>query len=320
MADWTTRPTSSDFKGVDMKKITIILSIVAFCAGCQKAVEYDSPLSLSAERNELSVAEGSTPVIVYADGAWTASLADGCDWARIDRSKGDGLGQIIFSYDENTSIVRKTVLTVTSGAHVKKIDMIQKSPSGAVLSFSHDKWEVARCSGRAHLPFSSLLPESETGNIRAAVSEGCDWITGVSVFANEISFDIARNDSNSVRTAVITAAFTDALGKVTEVSATISQSMENGKVIFSRSEGISAEEAELTIPFDTNMGLFLPQLLQSAESNSSWCRTGYSDSQELTLSVDANTTQASRQARITMSYTDNEGNTDNFYYIVLQKK
>ena len=96
--------------------------------------------------------------------------------------------------------------------------------------------------------------------------------------------------------------------------------MENGKVIFSRSEGISAEDAELTIPFETNMGLFLPQLLQSAESNSSWCRTGYSDSQELTLSVDANTTQASRQARITMSYTDNEGNTDNFYYIVLQKK
>lgn len=323
MENWTTRLTSRDFKEIDMKKITIILSMVmAICAGCQKTVEYDSPLSLSAERNELSVAEGSTPVIVYANGEWTASLSDGCDWARIDRQEGNGLGQIIFSYDENTSIVRKAVLTVTSGAHVKKIDMIQKSSSGTVISFIQDKWEVARCSGKAHLSFSSLIPESETGNINVSVSEGCDWISGVSVFADEVMFDIARNDSGAIRTATVTAAFTDALGKKTETSAKISQDMTEGKVIFGKSEDLSSEEAEIEVSFETNMGLFIPQLLQSLSCNSPWCKTAYADRHNaaFSLSVGQNTTQASRQGRITMSYTDNEGNTSNFYYIVLQKK
>lgn len=310
-----------DFKEIDMKKITIISAIVlAFFTGCQKTYEYDSPLAVSSERYELSGAEGSTPVIVYANGAWTASLSEAGDWARIDKTEGNGLGQILFSHNENASVARKAVLTVTSGTLVKNIEMIQKSVSDTVLLFNHEKVEVARCSGKAHLTFSGVIPESETGNICVSVSDECKWIHGISVFSDEICFDIDRNYSNTIRTAVITAAFTDALGNLVETSATISQSMENGKVIFGRSMDIPAEAAELTIPFETNMSLFLPQLLQSAKSNSSWCRPGYSDNMELTLSVDANRTQASRQARITMSYTDNEGNTDNFHYIILQKK
>lgn len=322
MENLTTRLTSRDFKYIDMKKITIILSMVlAFCTNCQKAVEYDSPLALSAERNELSIAEGSTMVIVYANEAWTASLSE-CDWARIDRTQGNGLGQIIFSYDENASIARKAVLTVTSGAHVRKIDMIQKSPSNTVISFSQEKWEIARCSGKAHLPFSSLIPESETGNISVSVSEGCDWISGVSVFADEVMFDIARNTSGTTRTAVVTAAFTDVLGKRMETSATISQNMSEGKIIFGRSEELSSEATDVTVQFETNMGLFIPQILQSVKSNTAWCKAGFADrhKSELMLSVAQNETQASRQGRITLSYTDNEGNSSDFYYIILQRK
>lgn len=308
-----------------MKRTAIILSIASvIIAGCSKEVKYDSPLTLSADRNELSASEGSTPVIVYANGTWTASLSEECTWARIDTTEGDGLGQITFTYDANPSIPRKVVIVVKSGAETKTIDMIQKSASDAEFSFTRQTWNVARISGTAHLPFGTSFPESELENIQvnATTSDEGNWLGAISVSADEITFDLSRNNSGVTRTAVITASFTDAFGKVQEAKSTISQSMEEAVLKMGNNLTLSAEEASVELPLETNLGLFIPQLLQSAESNALWCRINpYDDSsQELSLSVEANTTQASRQGRITLSYTDNEGITDRFYLIILQQK
>ena len=330
----TTRHMNRDFKIPEkMKKITIILMFAAMLAGCHEDIPYDKPLTLSGEKNLLSASAGRTPVIVYTDGSWTAFLPGDCTWASIDRTTGDGTGQIIFSYEENVSFSRKAIITVTSGTHKKMIAMIQKSSGETEISFVQNEWKVARRSGKAHLPFSNIIPESELGNIRATVStsDGGAWIGEVSVFTDELMFDIQANNSGKTRTAVVTATYTDVMGNCVTAEATISQTMEDGKVVFGKltdsenaevnRKGIAAEAAALTLEFETNLSLFIPQMLQSAGMGTEWYGISYADrhNSELNLTIAQNSSQSSRQGRITLSHTDNEGNTEDFHYILLQK-
>ena len=316
-----------------MKKITIILALATMLAGCNQDIPYDTPLSLSGEKNVLSAAGGSTPVIVYTEGSWTASLSDECTWASIDRTTGEGTGQFVFSFEENVSFSRKTTITVTSGTQKKIIQMIQKPAGDTEISFIQNMWNVARCSGKAHLPFSNRIPEMEICNIKASAttSDGGDWIGDISIFADELMFDIQANNSGKTRTAVITAIYTDVMGTEVIAEAALTQTMENGKVIFGKltdsedaeinRKEIAAEAANLTLDFETNLSLFIPQMLQSTGKGAEWYEISYSNRHEskFNLNISENRSPSSRQGRITVSHIDNEGNREDFHYIIHQK-
>ena len=66
-----------------MRKILTILLLSALAVSCEKKFQFSQPLSLQSEKVELEAGEGSTPVIIYANGSWTAFLTEGEAWAHL---------------------------------------------------------------------------------------------------------------------------------------------------------------------------------------------------------------------------------------------
>ena len=106
--------------------IAVVSAVVLF--SCQKPYEeqYDT---LRVDHKSLTVgkAAGSTPIMVYYSGAWSASLSDDCDWAELDVYSGTGISTIHFIRQENTVSARTTniVLTMEKGGEPVTIKITQ---------------------------------------------------------------------------------------------------------------------------------------------------------------------------------------------------
>lgn len=307
----------------------LIAAILLLIAGCQKIVEYDNPLSLSAERNILPATSGSTPIIVYANDSWTASLAQDCTWGKIDTTKGQGLGQLIFSWEENKGIARTAKLTVTSGDLSQTIELSQKSAFGDVsLAFPYSSVSTANYSGIAHLPFSGSVADTETGDMKVEVTDAegnsVDWISEVAVFPEEVTFHVAKNDSGAPRKAKVRLSYEDKAAVKASAEVEVIQTLESGFLTFT--ENVTAREFlsvpyTVNLPFNTNMHLFLPQLMSSATSTASWMQMCPFKVGQTTLdvAVSANDLDEARTAEIRLSYTDEEGETCTFRFFMSQK-
>ncbi len=111
-----------------MKKIFAYIAALIMllaAASCTKPVEYAHTLGLGSEKNVLSSASGSTPVIVYSNTDWTARFESPVDWAGLDRLSGTGIGQVIFSYDVNYGDERSVVIIFSAGGEERSITMVQ---------------------------------------------------------------------------------------------------------------------------------------------------------------------------------------------------
>ena len=114
-----------------MKRILIYfaaaLALLLSLASCEKKpVEYAHTIGLGSEKNALSASGGSTPVIVWSNTSWTARFDNPVDWASLDRLKGEGIGQVIFSYEtNNTGEDRSVSIIFSAGDEECSILMVQ---------------------------------------------------------------------------------------------------------------------------------------------------------------------------------------------------
>ena len=74
-------------------RIMICIAATVICAACDKPFEMDLPLSVAGRHITLSKDGGSTHVLVYSDGNWTAAFDKEVNWAAIDRTSGRGNGE-----------------------------------------------------------------------------------------------------------------------------------------------------------------------------------------------------------------------------------
>ncbi|MGM9763034.1 MAG: BACON domain-containing protein [Candidatus Cryptobacteroides sp.] len=312
-----------------MRKLIPILLIVLLFAGCAEDVSYDNPLSLSARRNELSAKGGSVPVIVFANGKWTAHLPENCVWASLEKAEGNGLGEFVFNFDGNSDAARKVVVTVYSEGSVSRIEMAQKSglEGGLALTFPYGSVKASKCAGRAAIPFVSNIPETEMSKVTVSAANqngsAADWIEKLTVFADRLNFDLAENNSGKVRKATISFKYADDFGEELSKNISVEQSTSNPYVKYDSkvtSSMFPSASAKITIPFDTNLGLFLPQLLGSASSNQDWAviEKGTDLKQELVVGLAANE-GGDRVAKLSMSYTDAAGTIFNFDCLIAQE-
>ena len=90
-----------------MKKILLIFSLFALLASCDKPFEMDLPLSVAQRNISLTKDAGSTHVLVYADGDWTATFTEQISWASLNKVSGSGNSDLVFTYSANYGINRK---------------------------------------------------------------------------------------------------------------------------------------------------------------------------------------------------------------------
>lgn len=112
--------------------VTIYIAVAAalMCAAaCQKPpVEYAHTIGLGSEKNVLSASGGSTPVVVWSNTTWTARFDTPVDWAGLDRLTGEGIGQVVFSFEvNNTGEERSVSIIFTAGDEECSILMVQKA-------------------------------------------------------------------------------------------------------------------------------------------------------------------------------------------------
>lgn len=68
----------------------MILTAVLTVVGCNKTFEMDLPLAVSSRVIDLTKDAGTTHIMIFADGDWTAKFTETTEWASLDRLNGNG--------------------------------------------------------------------------------------------------------------------------------------------------------------------------------------------------------------------------------------
>lgn len=310
-----------------MRKIFILAVIALTAASCEKEFKFSQPLSLSSERVELEAEEGSTPVIVYANGSWTAALTEGSEWARIENTSGNGLGQVKFFYDANEGLSRKAVIEISSANITKTVAMTQKAGFGDIdLSFPSSAVDIPRNAATGALPFTTNLPASEQGKIQvnALTEEGTDvdWLEELSAEGGAVKMKV-KALSGAERVAVLTVSYTDALEKAYTSSVKLTQKDQAPYLSFSADitgAKYSSLAASVTLPFTSNLAPYIGAVAKAATSSASWATIGLSpDARAFVVDMKENESPAERTATLSFPFTDASGTTATFTYLLTQK-
>lgn len=134
------------------------MALTMTLTGCYKPFEMDLPLAVTSRDLTLEKTAGSTHVLVYSDGEWTARLTRPVKWASIDRQSGFGNHEIVFSYTANYGISRKVGVVFQKGALADTVMFTQPgSISEPSLSFTSQALSLVRSEGLAYAPISTNL-------------------------------------------------------------------------------------------------------------------------------------------------------------------
>ncbi|MBO5874966.1 MAG: alpha-1,2-mannosidase [Alistipes sp.] len=162
-------------KNLNIIRKSFISAVVAFVTltmtltGCYKDYEMDLPLAVTSRDLVLSKEAGSTHVLVYSDGEWTARLTRPVKWASIDRQKGFGNHEIVFSYSANFGISRKIGVIFQKGALADTVIFKQAGAiSDGQLAFKSGALTLVRSAADAYAPISTNIPYA-LGDVTAAV-------------------------------------------------------------------------------------------------------------------------------------------------------
>lgn len=310
-----------------MRKFFILAALVVLATSCEKEFRFSQPLSLSSDRVELEAAEGSTPVIIYANGSWTASLTEGSPWARIENTSGNGLGQVKFIYDANDGLSRKAVIEISSAGITKTVAMVQKAGFGdIVLSFNATAIDLPRNAASGALPFTTNLPASEFGKITASAltEEGApvSWLSGLGVSDGAVNMTVPAL-SGAERVAVLTISYTDAMEKAYTSSIKLTQKDQAPYLSFQADLAgakFSSLAASVSLSFTSNLAPYLGAIARAASSNASWATVSLSpDTNSFLVDMKENESASERSATLTFPFTDASGSTATFSYILTQK-
>ena len=228
-----------------------LTALTTALTGCQEDFELDLPLAVSARELSLTKDAGSTHVLVYSNGDWTARFTRPVKWASLNKLQGYGNNEIVFTYSANYGISRKIGVVFEKGSLT---DTVMFSQAGAItdasLSFSKPAVTLLKSRSQIFTPISTnlryciddleasvtyydndglpndpvtVLTRAEEGE-EGGEGEGGDepqaqpvepWISNVSATYKGITFEVTDNDSGFARIADLTLFIEDAKGEIT---------------------------------------------------------------------------------------------------------
>lgn len=191
--------------GISIKSITLLLLASAFAAtGCNNTFEMDLPLAVNSRALDLEETSGSTHILVYADGAWTAKFTEPVEWASLDRVSGSGNSELVLSYAANYGISRRLKIALAKGEYADTIAINQKgSLTEPELTWGCDSLSFNKTSGKASIAVSTNLYYS-LQNVSSEITwltEGTDWISDVDFDGKKVKFAVSENNSGKIRRA-----------------------------------------------------------------------------------------------------------------------
>ena len=201
-----------------LKYLTSILAILALLSGCNREFEWDGFGVNNDDSEEHCIklekdSEGSTRISVYSDSAWTAELEDELDWATISNTSGNGDGYITFNYKTNRDAIRRAFILVHSKGETKRIMIVQ---NGADIVFRFRAEDGDMMIEKEATTYFLALDANISNDLYKHVVldevqyEGKEgWISDVKMVGEQLSLNVAANDSGSERSARLGITFTD---------------------------------------------------------------------------------------------------------------
>ena len=306
--------------------IIIISALLLLLQGCNKPFEFDRPLAISSRAVTLSAEAGSTHVMVYSNGAWTASLTKPVKWASLNKLSGEGINDVTFTYSANYAVSRQVGIVFTSGEVRDTVMMTQKGMvSEPSFLFDNSALTLLRAPGSIRNPFKTNIQyglESLKTSIKYAeemVEEGEEvpedferWISDITTGKDAVTFNVSENKTGAPRLAYITFDVTIPSSDETTVppstTIVVTQTDASPEVTFQDSEMTIGGQSDSYL-FETtanNIWVYTDQIVFTCDND--WIRDIALTKEGLEYTVLQNDGDATRTGSISISFTDALGN------------
>ena len=323
----------------------LLIAVAAFAAaltGCQKDFEMALPLAVAARELSLSKEAGSTHVLVYSNGEWTARFTRNVKWASLNKLEGYGNHEIVFTYAANYGISRKVGVVFQKG---ELADTVTFTQAGTVtepsLAFAKPAVALLKAPSRIFAPIDTNLryciddveasvtyydadgvpgepvpvvtrAESEEGDDKPQAQPVTPWISEVAITHEGVSFAVEDNEAGSTRLADLTLFIEDAEGTATTSVLSISQGIaEPSLKLDSSVETYEGYAQQCTIPATTNnLVPYADQIVYDitydtpVEEGNEWLSEPMLTDEGLTFSLTQNDSSEARSATLNLSYAD----------------
>ena len=326
----------------DKISIRVLLAAALLALGaaaCDKPYEMNLPLAVNQHTINLKKDAGSTHILVWSDGDWTARFDKPIDWGSLNKVTGAGNSDVVFTYAANYGISRTVGLVLEKGALRDTIHINQDGPYTIAGEGSHSDYGVNFTSAvtaliqpgaRLRAPFKATVPYSqgsfsvqteflaEDGSSQGVVTFGQEvpdtmkvtpWLTVEEIRQDAVVYSVTDNNSGALRTAVITLFATDAKGNFINTRQTILQGVDEAAFDLEAYAGefVGTPGGCLITSKANQNNIYAYENNVSFETSADWILDPKLTAEGLTFSLTLNDTGAPRQADLKVTYTDEAG-------------
>lgn len=228
-----------------MKNIfnNILASAVLCCFGavaCQKPAE---PVEEGKYGKSTSVVlpseKGETQIDIVSDGQWYANLTSSTkEWVRIEgETSGNGSGSVTISFKENSGLMRKGVMLISSESRAT-IDTVylKQYGIGPFCELKEDTLEFSSVPSSlssildTNIPASGYDKFSVSATYTPALEQGAqEWVSvTIAEDLKNVTFAVLENSAFTPRSAEVTITYTNAWDEKVETSLVIKQGIPGG--------------------------------------------------------------------------------------------
>lgn len=317
-----------------------------------KRFEMDLPLAVNSHKLSLNKEAGSTHILIYADGPWTAGFDKTVDWASLNKLSGSGNNEIVLTFSANYGISRTVGIILTKAELKDTIKVVQDGELTIAGESGHDDAgfafkvpAVTLLKGGADIKtpvttnlrysLDQVTPSVEyfdlEGNSLGVVTGGevpdtlktLPWVEFTSLSTGWAGYSVTENNGSEPRTAVLTLRVEDANGNILSTVQTITQTLSSPELDLVSKEGEYAGfSGEYTAETSVNnvypyVGDFQYEVAYEGGAEP-WIDGVQMTSEGLVFNVTKNETGADRRATINVTYAL-KGGTVTTSYKVSQK-
>ncbi|MBR2856856.1 MAG: BACON domain-containing protein [Bacteroidales bacterium] len=207
-----------------MKKYIIYIALcLAAALSCEQLPEDVQIYGVGCKEKEVALGSdaGECTLEVFADGEFTATLAEDATWIRFASDPEareitlNGDVTVDFAYDINRGIPRTAVLTLTRGTNVFELAFNQEGILEGGVTIEQKNISIPAEGGQFGAKISTKL-RAEDLSFEVAYNEksSTDWIGSIGLKNNFISFDVKANVTDIIRHAVITVKYDGGKGYI----------------------------------------------------------------------------------------------------------
>lgn len=316
--------------------ITFICAGSLVLSSCDAPFELKLPLAVDSHRMKLPQTGGSTHILVYAEGEWTASLDGSPQWAQLDRISGEGNSEVVFTYGENLGIAREARLLLATDSRRDTVRLVQDGPvTNPSYRFTQNVNRLAVGGGRASFPVSGNLEHStdairvaavfeengvrDTVTLNSVETDNGYWITAADPLADRLILTLDYNVTKSERNALILVTIDDPTGRTMKSTMTLTQTADKPVLQLASLSGTYGPGAQEVLVESVRNNIFAYEDDTIFQVDADWITDAHLTSDGLVFTLSENETGAMRSASVSLTYIDDFASIVKAAFTIVQK-